>query len=300
MRPELASAGELLIEDGRHPVVERELPSGEFVPNGTALDSGAEIVLLTGPNMGGKSTYLRQTALIVLLAQCGSFVPARRARVPVIDRIFSRVGAQDDLAAGQSTFMVEMVETATILHRATECSLVILDEVGRGTATDDGLAIAQAVVEYLHDRPDGTPLTLFATHYHELTTLSATLPRVMNRSVAVSEISDEVVFLYRIVDGGADRSYGVHVAGLAGLPPSVVSRARELLDHLETRSVRSGSLTESDQEIMGNEVAIKMSQTEPLLRAIADIELDSMTPLESLQELYELRSSARSQLGIEE
>ncbi len=300
VRPELASAGELLIEDGRHPVVERELPSGEFVPNGTALDSGAEIVLLTGPNMGGKSTYLRQTALIVLLAQCGSFVPARRARVPVIDRIFSRVGAQDDLAAGQSTFMVEMVETATILHRATECSLVILDEVGRGTATDDGLAIAQAVVEYLHDRPDGTPLTLFATHYHELTTLSATLPRVMNRSVAVSEISDEVVFLYRIVDGGADRSYGVHVAGLAGLPPSVVSRARELLDHLETRSVRSRSLTESDQEIMGNEVAIKMSQTEPLLRAIADIELDSMTPLESLQELYELRSSARSQLGIEE
>jgi DNA mismatch repair protein MutS len=319
VRPELAEGGPLEIEDGRHPVVEAQLAAGAFVPNDVALggggasEAGAEIVLLTGPNMGGKSTYLRQTALIVLLAQCGSFVPAARARVPLVDRIFSRVGAQDDLAAGQSTFMVEMVETAAILHQATERSLVILDEVGRGTATHDGLAIAQAVVEHLHHRPGGTPLTLFATHYHELTALAGTLPRVANRSVAVSEAGGEVVFLHRIVDGGADRSYGVHVAALAGLPRPVVARARELLRALEARALtleaRPGALAALDGgagagttpqvALEAGLQAVLLAGPEPLLEELAALEPDGLSPLEALQQLYELRAAARRRLGHE-
>ncbi len=243
VRPELAEGGALEVVGGRHPVVERRLPAGAFVPNDCSLGGGADIVVLTGPNMGGKSTYLRQVALIALLAQCGCYVPAERARVPMVDRIFSRVGAQDDIAAGRSTFMVEMLETAAILHNATERSLVVLDEVGRGTATHDGLAIARAVVEYLHHRPGGTPRTLFATHYQELVALAGLLPRVENRSVAVVEESGEVVFLHRIVEGGADRSYGVHVAALAGLPRAVVARARELLHELEARSAGETAAT---------------------------------------------------------
>ena len=247
--------------------------------------------------MGGKSTYLRQTALIVLLAQCGSFVPARVARIPLVDRIFSRVGAQDDLAAGQSTFMVEMVETATILHQATERSLVILDEVGRGTATHDGLAIAQAVVEYLHHRPGGAPWTLFATHYHELTALAATLPRVTNRSVAVTEAAGEVVFLHHIVEGGADRSYGVHVAALAGLPRAVVARARELLREFEARpSLAAGTVA----QITGEPRTLPLQPpAEPLLDELAALDLDAVTPLEALQQLYELRAAARQRSGVE-
>ena len=294
-RPELGAGGALAIEDGRHPVVEAELASGGFVPNDAILDGESAIVVLTGPNMGGKSTYLRQTALIVLLAQIGSYVPARAARIPIVDRIFSRVGAQDDLAAGQSTFMVEMVETATILHQATERSLVILDEVGRGTATHDGLAIAQAVVEYLHHRPGGAPWTLFATHYHELTALAATLPRVSNRSVAVSEAAGEVVFLHRIVEGGADRSYGIHVAALAGLPRAVVARARELLRELDARP-------RVDAAAGVPEVARALPlqpAPEPLLEDLAALDLDAVTPLEALQRLYELRAAARQQLGAE-
>ena len=222
----LAESGPIEIEGGRHPVVEAELPSGAFVPNDCVIGEDSDIVVLTGPNMGGKSTYLRQTALIVLLAQCGCYVPAKRARIAMVDRIFSRVGAQDDLAAGRSTFMVEMLETASILHNATARSLVILDEVGRGTSTNDGLAIARSVVEHLHNLPAGTPRTLFATHYQELTELEGLLPRVENRSVAVSDEGGEVVLLHRIVPGGADRAYGVHVAELAGLPGPVVARAR--------------------------------------------------------------------------
>jgi DNA mismatch repair protein MutS len=298
VRPELADAGALEIEGGRHPVVERQLAAGAFVPNDVILGADADLVLLTGPNMGGKSTYLRQTALIVLLAQCGSFVPADRARVPLADRIFSRVGAQDDLAAGQSTFMVEMVETAAILHEATEHSLVILDEVGRGTATHDGLAIAQAVVEHLHHRPAGTPRTLFATHYHELTALAGTLPRIANRSVAVSEAHGEVVFLHRIVDGGADRSYGVHVAALAGLPRPVVARARELLHALERDGTASVALTGASAGDAA--IAVPLQPTpEPLLDELAALEPDALTPLEALQRLYELRAAARRRRGDE-
>ena len=237
-RPLLRPAGPIAIAGGRHPVIERRLEPGAFVPNDCALGgAAADVIVLTGPNMGGKSTYLRQTALIVLLAQIGSYVPAEHAELGMVDRVFTRVGASDDLAAGRSTFMREMVETAEILHRASERSLVVLDEVGRGTATRDGLAIARAVVEALHDRPGGTPRTLFATHYQELTALAGLLPRVANRAVAVAEQGGEVVFLHQIVEGAADRAYGVHVAALAGLPRAVVGRARELLAQLEAAGV---------------------------------------------------------------
>lgn len=303
VRPELHEGGPIEIEGGRHPVVERQLRRGEFVPNDVFLGTGgeggagADLVVLTGPNMAGKSTYLRQTALIVLLAQCGSYVPASRARIAMADRIFSRVGAQDDIVAGQSTFMVEMLETATILHNATERSLVILDEVGRGTSTYDGLAIARAVIEYLHHRPGGTPRTLFATHYHELTELASRLPRIANRSVAVREERGEVVFLHRIVDGGTDRSYGVHVAALAGLPKTVVSRARELLADLEAGAAAaraSGSGREPEAQM-----SLLAAEDEAVLRAVADLDPDGLSPLEALQTLYDLRAQARRRLAIE-
>ncbi len=310
VRPVLADGGALEIIGGRHPVVERRLPAGAFVPNDCVLGStglgasqtsgGADIVLLSGPNMGGKSTYLRQVALCVLLAQCGCYVPAERARVPVVDRIFSRVGAQDDIAAGQSTFMVEMVETATILHNATERSLVLLDEVGRGTATQDGLAIARAVVEHLHHRPKGTPRTLFATHFQELAALAAVLPRVQNRAVAVVDDGGEVVFLHRIVDGAADRSYGVHVAALAGLPRAVVARAQELLREAEVSAGSTAAAAAAAATRSGTAPhQASLLKADTLVRIVADVEPDALTPLEALQRLYELRAEARRQLGVE-
>ncbi|TAK75311.1 MAG: DNA mismatch repair protein MutS, partial [Dehalococcoidia bacterium] len=298
VRPLLAEDGPIEIEGGRHPVVERRLAAGAFVPNDAHLGSPhADLVLLTGPNMAGKSTYLRQVALIVLLAQCGSFVPAARARVAMVDRIFSRVGAQDDIASGQSTFMVEMLETATILHNATERSLVILDEVGRGTSTWDGLAIARAVVEHLHHRPAGTPRTIFATHYHELTALARTLPRVANRSVAVREEGGEVVFLHRIVEGGADRSYGVHVAALAGLPRAVVARAREILAALEAGTLDEDAAPLPPRE--GAQLGLAAAEQEAFMRDLAALEPDALSPLEALQRLYDLRARARARLGVE-
>jgi DNA mismatch repair protein MutS len=236
-RPVVDESDVLEIEDGRHPVVEQSLPPGQFVANAAALGPSARVMLLTGPNMAGKSTYLRQVALIVLLAQIGSFVPARSAHVGVVDRIFTRIGAHDDIAAGRSTFMVEMIEAATIVRSATSRSLVVLDEVGRGTSTFDGMAIAQAIVEELHDsrRPGGAPKTIFATHYHELTALAETLPHLRTYRVDVLERGDDVVFLHAVVEGGADRSYGVHVARLAGVPERVTRRAAELLEHLESQ-----------------------------------------------------------------
>ncbi|GIW12625.1 MAG: DNA mismatch repair protein MutS [Tepidiforma sp.] len=231
-RPEFTD-GLLEIRGGRHPVVEAAVGPGRFVPNDCVLDGATQILVITGPNMSGKSTFLRQVALIALLAQAGSFVPAAEARLPLFDRVFSRIGAHDDLAAGQSTFMVEMVETAQILHRATPESLVILDEVGRGTSTYDGMAIARAVIEFLHNRKEGAARTLFATHYHELTALEGLLPRVRNAHVAVREEGGEVVFEHRVVPGAADRSYGIHVARLAGLPRAVISRAEHLLNEFE-------------------------------------------------------------------
>lgn len=232
VRPEVVEGESLEIRDGRHPVVELTMPSGSFVPNDVDLDrSSRQVVVITGPNMAGKSTILRQTALITLMAQAGSFVPASSARIGIVDRIFCRVGASDNLAKGQSTFMVEMVETASILHGATERSLVILDEIGRGTSTFDGLSIAWAVAEHLHDRVGAR--TLFATHYHELVELARERPRVQNATVAVTEQGGKVIFLRKLVAGGASRSYGIEVARLAGVPQEVLVRAKEILGNLE-------------------------------------------------------------------
>jgi DNA mismatch repair protein MutS len=295
-RPVVDSGDVIEIKDGRHPVVERALGEGRFVPNDLLLDrQDAQIIILTGPNMAGKSTYLRQAALIVLLAQAGSFVPAATARIGVVDRIFTRIGAQDDLSRGESTFMVEMLETAAILRNATPRSLVVFDEVGRGTSTYDGLAIARAVVEYLHARPDRAARTLFATHYHEMTALASTLPRVRNFSVAVMEQDGQVVFLHRIVPGGADRSYGIHVAELAGLPGAVVQRAREVLASLEAAGRNGRRPPPAPQP------ALPLLAPGPtgLEAELASLDLDSLTPLEALNKLYELRSRARGDQGGE-
>src|SRR5690606_27450749 len=236
VRPELDDSTVLEIVGGRHPVVEVTLETGQFVPNDTYLDTESnQITILTGPNMAGKSTYLRQVALIVLLAQIGSFVPAARARVGLVDRIFTRIGAQDDIATGQSTFMVEMLETANILHHATPRSLVVLDEIGRGTSTYDGLAIARAIVEHLHNASHLGCKTACAPHYHELTELEQVLPRGRALRMDVLEEGDQVIFLRQVVPGGADRSYGIHVAQLAGLPKAIVGRASEILEDLEDR-----------------------------------------------------------------
>ena len=232
-QPQLDEGDTIAVEGGRHPVVEVTQREVAFVPNDTLLDDRCRLAILTGPNMAGKSTYLRQVALIVLLAQVGSFVPARSAHIGLVDRIFTRVGAQDDLASGQSTFMVEMAETSAILSDCTPRSLLILDEIGRGTSTYDGLAIAQAVLEYLHDDPGHRAKTIFATHYHELTALADRRPHVVNFRMDVVEEGDRVVFLRRVVPGGADRAYGIHVAELAGLPPQVIRRAKGLLRELE-------------------------------------------------------------------
>jgi len=282
-RPEVNAGLKLSIKAGRHPLVERGLPAGVFVPNDLELDpDGDQIVILTGPNMAGKSTYLRQAAVIVLLAQCGSFVPAESAVVGLADRIFTRVGAHDDITSGMSTFMVEMTETANILNHASRSSLVILDEVGRGTSTYDGVSIAQAVVEYLHDSPKLGCRTLFATHYHELTALAERLPRVTNQRVEVLEDGETVRFLHRVVPGGADRSYGIHVAALAGLPSGVIARARQVLGELE----RQRPLEPPELQLG---LPIELAP-DPLRKELEDIEPDSLSPLEALQKLYELRA----------
>ena len=297
-RPEVDDSDVLEIEDGRHPVVESLLPAGErFVPNSVVLTgSDRQLLIVTGPNMAGKSTVLRQTALIALLAQAGAFVPARRARVGVVDRIFTRVGASDDLARGQSTFMVEMTETAAILAHATDRSLVVLDEIGRGTSTFDGVSIAWAVAEHLHDVTGCR--TLFATHYHELTELSVTRERVYNVCVAVKEWNDEVVFLRRLIDGGANRSYGIQVGRLAGLPTEVVDRAKEVLANLEgaqldpatarpalARSARSPAPTNGQIDLFAAPAPPSAAE-----EALRELDLDALSPIEALNVLYDLKS----------
>ena len=293
VRPVIDDGERLEVHDGRHPVVERGLGEGRFVPNDTVLDcDDAQIVVLTGPNMAGKSTYLRQVALITLMGQAGSFVPAASARIGVVDRIFTRIGAQDDVARGESTFMVEMLETAAILRGATRRSLILFDEVGRGTSTYDGLAIARAVVEHLHARPERAAKTLFATHYHEMTSLASTLPRVRNQSVAVTEQDGRVVFLHRIVDGGADRSYGIHVAELAGMPAPVIERAREVLKTLE-ETARNGA---SKRKTVSSAPQLPLLDTPAPSEVEADLaqmDLDTITPLQALTRLYELKSKLR-------
>ncbi len=295
VRPVLDQGDTLAIIAGRHPVVERAL-ADPFVPNDCCLSNReAQVVVLTGPNMAGKSTYLRQVALIVLMAQIGSFVPAQAARVGLVDRIFTRVGAQDDLAAGQSTFMVEMLETANILNHATPRSLLILDEIGRGTSTYDGLAIARAVLEFIHSHPRLGAKTLFATHYQELTALAQVLPRVRNFNLAVTEEGGRVVFLRQIVPGGADKSYGIHVAQLAGLPRPVVRRAQEVLAELEGTAAREGippTRARAARQAAGEALAAQLpllAEPSPVEQALAQLDLDGLTPLEALTALYELK-----------
>ena len=289
-RPEVDFSGEISIEAGRHPVVEQMLRGKMFVPNDTHLSTeGCRAAIITGPNMAGKSTYMRQVALIVLLAQLGSFVPARSARVGVVDRIFTRIGASDDLAAGQSTFMVEMQEVADILAHATSRSLLVLDEIGRGTSTYDGMAIARAVLEYAADRKTLGAKTLFATHYHELTALENTLEGVKNFNISVKKRGDEMIFLRKIVPGGADRSYGVEVARMAGLPPKVVERARKLLKELEAgkAAAPAASAAPQDQVSLGDMDALAIRDR------LAKITVETLTPIEAMNLLYELRQMIR-------
>ncbi|HVG69297.1 MAG TPA: DNA mismatch repair protein MutS [Vicinamibacterales bacterium] len=302
-KPHVHDGDDYLVADGRHPVVER-YAAGAFVPNDIDLNGTTrQLVILTGPNMGGKSTYLRQAALIPLLAQIGSFVPAKDAKVPIVDRIFARVGASDNIARGQSTFMVEMQETANILHTATSRSLVVLDEIGRGTSTFDGLSIAWAVAEYLVSNPKARPKTLFATHYHELTDLADAHPGVVNAHVAAREWKDDIVFLRKIVGGRSDRSYGIQVARLAGLPASVVARAKEILRGLESdelsrggRPTLSGTAGDPQSDQLG--LFARPADTGPYTEpdAIADrlkeIDVDGITPRHALELLAELKKLA--------
>jgi DNA mismatch repair protein MutS len=292
-RPQLSEQDGLTIYAGRHPVVEQSLRGVRFVANDTHFDSQERIHLITGPNMAGKSTYLRQTALIVLMAQIGCYVPADEAMIGMVDRIFTRVGAQDEIHAGQSTFMVEMVETANILNHATERSLVILDEIGRGTSTYDGMAIARAVIEYLHNSPKLNPKTLFATHYHELTELADLLPRVINYNVLVAEEGEEVVFLHRVAPGKADRSYGIHVAQLAGVPKAVVKRATEVLAELEAQGsdfrLKPGALPAQGQ------VSLFDDRRHPAIEALKALQIDQMSPIDALTKLYELQRLVRQE-----
>ncbi len=309
--PLVDDSSALEIVDGRHPLVEASLGSHQFVPNSCFLEGvdrlGGQagrfpaIGLITGPNMGGKSTYLRQTALIVLLAQVGSHVPAGSARIGVVDRIFTRIGAHDDIAAGKSTFMVEMTETATILHRATPRSLVILDEVGRGTATLDGVAIARAVVETLHDDPRLGCRTLFATHFQELAQLEQELPRLANFQVGVSEEDGKVTFLHRICDGAADRSFGLHVARLAGLPQSVVLRAATLMEEMQYRVLEEGehAVADSAPAFLGSsaesppdQLLLAIPPPHPVVDLLLKLDIDSITPLDALNTLANLADLA--------
>ncbi len=306
-KPHVHDGDEMTVVDGRHPVVERHAAPGSgaagadgFVPNDITLNgTTSQLVVLTGPNMGGKSTYLRQTALVCLMAQAGSFVPARDAKLPIVDRIFARVGASDNIARGQSTFMVEMQETANILHQASSRSLVVLDEIGRGTATFDGLSIAWAVAEYLATNPRVRPKTLFATHYHELTDLADATPGVVNFHVAVREWKDEIVFLRKIVPGRSDRSYGIQVARLAGLPAPVIARAREILLALERDELARGgrpsvSGTRTDPQQQLGLFQPPAERDDHLRERLAEVDVNRLTPLDALSFLAELKKDAGS------
>ena len=303
VRPKITTDGAIDIKGGRHPVVERMIENEAFVPNDTVLDNRKKrISIITGPNMAGKSTYMRQTALIVLMAQIGSFVPAKSAKIGVVDRIFTRVGASDDLASGQSTFMVEMTEVANILRSATAKSLLILDEIGRGTSTFDGLSIAWAVIEYVADRKIIGAKTLFATHYHELTELEGKLDGVNNYCIAVKEKGDGIVFLRKIVKGGADKSYGIQVARLAGVPEAVLSRAQQLLGELSSADITAaieniaGAPRVKSKSVHYDEVDLsQMSLFDTVsdadvIKELSEMDLQTMTPIDALNELYRLQN----------
>jgi len=287
-RPEIDESSFITIKNGRHPVVEDLLPMGEdFIPNDLDLNNNeTQIAIITGPNMAGKSTYLRQVGLITILAQLGSYIPADSARIGVIDKLFTRVGASDNLAGGESTFLVEMNETANILNNATEKSLILLDEIGRGTSTYDGLSLAWAVTEYLHSHKDVQAKTLFATHYHELVSLADQLPRAINLNVAVKEFGDKIIFLKKIIPGGADKSYGVHVAEMAGLPRVVIQRAKELL-HKHSNMDR-GYTPEVNLE-MKPQMDLFSEKEQALKKELGELNVNEMTPLDALSKLDELK-----------
>jgi DNA mismatch repair protein MutS len=290
VRPILTNDDVIDIKAGRHPIVEQSIGRDNFVPNDVYLcNRDCQLMILTGPNMSGKSTYLRQVALIILLAQIGSFVPADSANIGIVDRIFTRIGAQEDLAAGQSTFMVEMTEAANILNNATPRSFIILDEIGRGTSTYDGLSIAWAVAEFIHNHPKLGAKTIFATHYHELVNLADILPRVKNFNVAVTEEGDKVIFLHKVVSGGTDRSYGIHVAQLAGLPRPVIVRAQEVLADLEGQATKKGKVPARKAPL---QIPL-FTKGSLLAEEITRLDIDSMSPMEAITKLYELKRMAQ-------
>lgn len=297
VRPQLTDDFSLEIVAGRHPVVERMMQREKFIPNDVSLSEEARMIILTGPNMAGKSTILRQVGLIVLMAQVGSFVPAAKARIGIVDRLFTRVGASDNLVRGQSTFMVEMSETSAILHTATQRSLVLLDEIGRGTSTYDGISIAWSVSEHLHNAVRCK--TIFATHYHELTQLADSLVAVRNYNVQVREIGDQVLFLHRLQPGGADRSYGIEVGRLAGLPPSVLARAKQLLRLLEAEQIvpRSGRAPTQPASSTGDQLALFGVMTHPVVQQLRNVEPNNMTPIQALEMLARLVDEVRQEEG---
>lgn len=296
IRPELRTNGRIEIKDGRHPLVERILRGGMFVPNDTRLDhSNCELMIITGPNMAGKSTYMRQVALIMLMAQMGSYVPAREATIAPVDKIFTRIGASDDLISGQSTFMVEMNEVAQILKHATENSLIIFDEVGRGTSTFDGMSIARAVIEYVEQRIHAK--TLFATHYHELTTLADHAAKIKNYCVAVKEVGNEIIFLRRIKAGGADKSYGIQVAKLAGLPRSVMKRAEIILSELEQKEERYVTPSKPSKPAPTQNEGTSSLFASHLAEELLKIDVTTLTPIEAMNALYKLQEQARRESG---
>jgi DNA mismatch repair protein MutS len=300
-RPTMNMTGEVLITDGRHPVVEKMISGERFVPNSIHMDNVQDqVLMITGPNMAGKSTVLRQTALLVIMAHMGSFLPARKASIALTDRIFSRVGALDNLSHGQSTFMVEMQETANILNHATSHSLVIMDEIGRGTSTFDGLSIAWAVAAFLHDLHGTGVKTLFATHYHELTELALTKPRVKNYHIAVKEWNDEIIFLRKMVEGGTNRSYGIQVARLAGLPPPVIEQAKKVLTaiesgggHIKRSTADSGD--DSSRQPCPEQLNLFENFDHPVLTKLNKIDIANTTPLEALNYLNELLEITKPQ-----
>ena len=297
VRPQLTDDFSLEIVAGRHPVVERMMQREKFIPNDVSLSEETRMIILTGPNMAGKSTILRQVGLIVLMAQVGSFVPAAKARIGIVDRLFTRVGASDNLVRGQSTFMVEMSETSAILHTATQRSLVLLDEIGRGTSTYDGISIAWSVSEHLHNAVRCK--TIFATHYHELTQLADSLVAVRNYNVQVREIGDQVLFLHRLQPGGADRSYGIEVGRLAGLPPSVLARAKQLLRLLEAEQIvpRSGRAPTQPASSTGDQFALFGVMTHPVVQQLRNVEPNNMTPIQALEMLARLVDEVRQEEG---
>ena len=299
VKPELSEDDKIEIIEGRHPVVERILPPGEkFTPNSCRLDNSKEqIILLTGPNMAGKSVYLRQVGLIVLLAQIGSFVPAKEAKIGLVDRIFTRVGASDNITAGESTFLVEMQEAANILNNATSKSLILLDEIGRGTSTFDGISIAWAITEFLHENPSISAKTLFATHYHELNEMAELFPKIKNYKVEVREYEDKVIFLHKVNPGRADHSYGIQVAQMAGLPQFVTNRAKEILQNLESKEltpyeIKKEKLTKLQRENQ-NQFSLFEIKDDKLRTEINDIELNNLTPIEALNKLSELKKKVK-------